>query len=811
MKRQFEFLQMEQKIMRRALIPSILFLAIVPAMGLTRSTMAPRPISREDARMEVRNVVSLKAHPFPLQEVRLLDGPFRDAMLRDKQYLLSLDPDRLLHMFRVTAGLPSSAKPLGGWEAPDVELRGHTLGHYLSACSLMYASTGDVTLKARAEKIVTELDKIQRAMPSRGFHPGYLSAFPEEFFDRLDARKQVWAPYYTIHKIMAGLLDVYLECDDQLALDVVKRMADWVGFRVGRLSEEQQQRDLETEFGGMNEVLSNLYAVTGKHEYLELARTFNHRALFDPLARGDDPLDGHHANTQFPKIIGAARQYELTGEKRYYDIAEFFWQRVALHRSFVIGGNSDNEEFFPIDHFSQHLGASSTETCNTYNMLKLTRHLFSWAPSAETMDFYERGLFNQILASQDPATGMMCYYVPLKPGSYKSFSTPEDSFWCCVGTGMENHSKYGDTIYFHDDQSLYLNLFIASELNWKEKGLTVRQETRFPEEDSTRLTLKSEKPIHLALKIRYPSWAQSGVTLTVNGKQQAVQAEPGSYVTVDREWVNGDVVQIRYPMSLRIESMPDDPKTIAILYGPIVLAGDLGEEGMEDVKRYGPSAPQVERLKPIQVPALVCDVKDVLSSVKPISGAPLNFRTSGIGQPGDVLLLPFYKVVQPRYTVYWKVYSPVEWEKKRAEFISKEAHRKEIERRTVDFVKIGDPVSEREHEFKGEKSEKGNFFGRWYRASQKGWFSYELKITPGKPVVLACTYRGSEGGRRAFDVLVDGEKIASETLQLHPGELFDFEYPLPERLTQTKQRITVRFQSHPDAMTGAVYDVRTVQ
>ncbi|MGH9823478.1 MAG: beta-L-arabinofuranosidase domain-containing protein, partial [Blastocatellia bacterium] len=639
--------------MRRALIPSILFLAIVPAMGLTRSIMAPRLISHEDAKMEVRNVIPLKAHPFPLQEVRLLDGPFRDAMLRDKQYLLSLDPDRLLHMFRVTAGLPSSAKPLGGWEAPDVELRGHTLGHHLSACSLMYASTGDVTLKRRAEKIVTELDKIQRAMPSRGFHPGYLSAFPEEFFDRLDARKQVWAPYYTIHKIMAGLLDVYLECDDELALDVVTKMADWVGFRAGRLSEEQQQRDLETEFGGMNEVLSNLYAVTGKHEYLEIARKFNHRALFDPLARGDDPLDGHHANTQFPKIIGAARQYELTGEKRYYDITEFFWRRVALHRSFVIGGNSDNEEFFPIDHFSQHLGASSTETCNTYNMLKLTRHLFSWQPSAETMDFYERGLFNQILASQDPATGMMCYYVPLKPGSYKSFSTPEDSFWCCVGTGMENHSKYGDTIYFHDDQSLYLNLFIASELNWKEKGLTVRQETRFPEEDSTRLTFKSEKPIHLALKIRYPSWAQSGVTLAVNGKQQAVQAEPGSYVTVDRDWRNGDVVQIRYPMSLRIESMPDDPKTIAILYGPIVLAGDLGEEGMEDVKRYGPSAPQVERLKPIQIPAFVCDVKDVLTNVKPISGAPLNFRTSGIGQPGDVLLLPFYKVVQPRYTVYW--------------------------------------------------------------------------------------------------------------------------------------------------------------
>jgi DUF1680 family protein len=791
--------------MRKASIFLFVFLFIAP-------TTAPAgSLKLENTKIRVENKVPLKAYPFDLQEVRLLDGPFRDASRRDQKYLLDLDPDRLLHNFRVTAGLPSSAKPYGGWEAPDVELRGHSLGHYLSACALMYSSTGDERLKVRAEAIVTELAKIQQVMPSRGFHAGYLSAFPEEFFDRVDARQRVWAPYYTLHKIMAGLLDVYLFCDNRQSLDVLVKLADWVKFRVDRLSDGQQQRALDTEFGGMNEVLANLYAVTGNPEYLRIARKFDHRKLFDPLSYGIDPLDGLHANTQIPKMIGAAREYELTGEKRYYDIATFFWRRVAKYRSYVIGGHSDGEAFFPIEHFSEHLGSESTETCNTYNMLKLTRHLFSWSPDAEMMDFYERGLFNHILASQDPATGMMCYYVPLKPGAYKSFSTPEESFWCCVGTGMENHAKYTDTIYFHDDQSLYVNLFIASELQWKEKGLTVQQQTRFPEEDTTQLIVKSEKPVRLALKIRYPSWAQSGMELKVNGKKESVKAAPGSYITVERLWKNGDVVQVRLPMSLHLEAMPDDPKMVALLYGPIVLAGDLGKAGMEGVKQYGPSAPQISRLKPIEVPAFVCDVKEVLAKVKPVAKSPLTFQTTGIARPGDVVLLPFYKVAEPRYTVYWKVYSPAEWEKREVARSASEAHRKEIERHTVDAVLPNDQQSERDHNFQGEGTIGGDFDGKGWRGTRNGWFSYDLKITGDKPVTLVCTYRGSEGRRRAFAVLVGSEKVATVTLENHPGELFDFEYPLPERLTRGRQRLTVKFQAQPDSFAGSVFDVRVVQ
>ncbi len=768
-------------------------------------------LGQGNSNIKVHEKVQVKAYSFDLKDVRLLDGPFRDAMTRDQKYLLSIDRDRLLHNFRVNAGLPSSAKPLGGWEAPDVELRGHSLGHYLSACALMYSSTGDERFKARADAIVAELAKIQQAMPSRGFHPGYLSAFPEEFFDRVDARQRVWAPYYTLHKIMAGLLDVYQLCGNRQALDILVKMADWVKFRVDRLSHEQQQHALDTEFGGMNEVLANLYAVTGDPEHLRLARKFDHQAVFDPLARGEDPLNGLHANTQIPKAIGAAREYEVTGEKRDYDIASFFWERVALHRSYVIGGHSDGERFFPPEEFSKHLGAASTETCNTYNMLKLTRHLFAWEPSARTMDFYERGLYNHILASQDPATGMMTYYVPLKPGAFKTFATPEESFWCCVGTGMENHARYGETIYFHDDQSLYVNLFIPSELTWKAKGLIVRQETRFPEEDTTRLTVKSEKPVKLALKIRYPSWAQSGITLTVNGKTEPVSAAPGSYVTVDRQWKNGDTVQVRLPMSLRMEAMLDDAKMIALLYGPIVLAGDLGKEGMESAKRYGHSAPQLGRMKPIEIPAFVCDLKEVLPKVKPVADAPLNFRTAGIGRPQDVLLLPFYKVFEQRYTVYWKVYSPAKWEKRQAETAAAESRRREIERRTVDAVNVNEPQSERAHNFQGESTSDGYFEGRRWRAARNGWFSYQLKVNPDKPVTLACTFRGSEGRARSFDILVDGEKVATQTLEIHPTELFDLEYRLPETVTRGKERITVKFQAHPDATAGAVFDVRVVQ
>jgi DUF1680 family protein len=604
------------------------------------------------------------AEQFPLTNVRLLDGPFRDAMLRDQKYLLSLDPDRLLRNFRVNVGLPTEAKPYGGWESPTTELRGHSLGHYLSALSLMYASTGDEQFKQRADHIVAELALCQSNSPAAGFHEGYLSAFPESFIDRVEQSKQVWAPWYTLHKILAGLVDANQLCGNTQALTVAEKMADWVQFRVNGISDEQFQRSLNNEQGGMNEALANLSALSGNTNYLALAEKFCHRAVLDPLARGEDRLNGLHANTQIPKTIGAARIYELTGDPHFAAIAENFWNNVALHRSFVFGGNSDNEHFYPTNSFEQHLTARDAETCNTYNMLKLTTHLFAWRQDAARMDFYERALFNDILASQDPDTGMMTYFMSLKPGGFKTFSTPEDAFWCCVGTGMENHARYGEAIYYHGDNSLFVNLFIASELSWPEKNIILRQETKFPDAGTTSLKFQCQQPAQLALKIRWPAWADQ-ISVRVNGKKQKISGQPSSYVTVDREWRNGDRVDVELPMKLRTEPLPGTTNIVALLDGPIVLAGDLGTNGMPANTRSSDASRFVRTPAP-SVPVLVANnLKSLLREVHP-TRQPLVFRTSGLGETNDVTLVPFYQANHERYNVYWTVLNKAEWKAKSA-------------------------------------------------------------------------------------------------------------------------------------------------
>ena len=754
-----------------------------------------------------------RVQPFDLKDVRLLDGPFREAMLRDRDYLLSLDADRLLHTFRLTAGLPSAAEPLGGWEDPKGELRGHSLGHYLSACALMYASTGDERLKTQAELIVVELAKCQAAMPAKGYHPGFLSAYPEEFFDRVDACRPVWAPYYTLHKILAGLLDVHVHCGHRPALDVLTGLADWLKFRVGRLSHEQLQKALGNEHGGMNEVLANLSAVTKNPDHLSLARAFNHEFVFDPLARGEDRLNGLHANTQIPKIIGAAREYELTGEQPFHDVATGFWQSVALRRSYCIGGHSDNEHFFPVEDFSQHLSPATCETCNTYNMLKLTRHLFAWEPSAQIMDFYERALFNHILASQDPAQGMFLYFASLKPGTFKVYSTPTNSFWCCVGTGMENHAKYGDTIFFHDSRSLYLNLLIPAELTWREKGLVVRQETRFPEADSSRLTFHCQQPQALALKVRWPAWAQSGLTLAVNGKAAQVDGQPGSYVTLEREWRDGDQVEVRLPLSLRQESLPNAANVVAFLYGPLVLAGELGTAGLERTSPYVRSQLDLAHAPTPPVPGLLGQPDELWNHITPVAGQPLTFRTQGLGKPQDVTLIPFYRLHHQRYTVYWTVYTEENWRQRAAEIAAAEQKRKEYEARIVDELRPGEPQPEIDHQLAGEHTHSGEFHARrWRDANQGGWFSFQMRVAPQVPLSLLCTYWGSDVGARHFDILVDGEKIATQTLERNqPGAFFDVEYALPAKLVEGKQRVTVKFQAHPNGTAGGLFGCRLLK
>lgn len=594
-----------------------------------------------------------QVQPFPMTQVRLQDQLFKKAMEINRSYLHVLPNDRLLHSFRLTAGLPSSAAPFGGWEAPDCELRGHYCGgHYLSACALTYSSTGDQELKEKANALVSELAICQKKIGT-----GYLGAYPATFYDRLRDGQRVWAPFYTYHKIMAGHLDMYLHCGNTEALETAEKMGTWAGGFVDPLSDEHMARVLRVEHGGMLEVLLNLYAVTGKEQYLRWALRFDHKAIFDPLAAGRDELSGKHANTNIPKIIGAARSYELTGEQRYKDIAENFWNIITTQHAYCTGGTSGDGEFWhDPGKISQQLTPIAQECCCSYNMMKLARHLYGLAADPTKIDYYERLLYNVRLGTQDP-DGMVMYFVSIATGEYRTFSTPFDSFLCCGGTGIEEFSKTQDTIYFRDPHSLYVNLFIASEVDWPEKGLKFAQSTRFPEDDHTTLTVSAKQPEELAVHVRIPYWAEKGAIFAVNGEALKIPAKPGTYAKIMRRWNNGDKLQVTIPMHLHVDATPDDPTVQAMMYGPLVLAANMGDAGLKDSMIYGPQGPR--ELKKGEKPAPPLAVKAVskapTSWVEPVHGKPLEFHT--VRQQQVYNLVPFYKIFKDRYTIYWKVES----------------------------------------------------------------------------------------------------------------------------------------------------------
>ena len=748
---------------------------------------------RQASKDKVPSAISLKAEAFALGDVRLLDGPLKYAMELDEKYLLALEVDRLLHNFRLNSGLPSTAQPLGGWEAPDCELRGHFVGHYLTACAQMYASTGDDRFKAKGDAVVAGLAECQQKLGN-----GYLSAFPETLIDRVEKPSRVWAPYYTLHKIFAGLQDMYVYCNNGQALEVAKKFGDWAIARNSKLTDEQMQRMLNTEHGGMNETLANLYALTGEDKYLKLSLRFNHHRVVDPAAHREDKLTGLHANTQIPKFIGAARQFELTGDHSLETASLFFWNMVVKERSYVIGGHSDGEMFSPKEKLSEALGPNTMETCNTYNMLKLTRHLFCWDPKAEYVDYYERALYNHILASQNPETGMMCYYVPLRSGSRKHFNTPNGDFWCCTGTGVENHGKYGDSIYFHSDDTLYVNLIVGSELNWKAKGLKLRQETKFPDESSTKLILTCEKPVELNFKLRHPFWATNGFEIRLNGKKQR-SGEPGTFADIKRKWKSGDTIEISMPFNLRPEGFQDNPNRFAFMNGPLVLAAEV------DMKK--------------PYPGVVSDQGQLLASLKPMApkpntfvGSPTVFRLPGEDFGREITLEPLYKIFGRRnYVVYWDRFTPDQWRGKEQEYAAAIQRHKEIEARTIDSIKPGEEQNERDHNLKGEKMSNGDFGDHHYRDAQEGgWFSWDLKVLPGQPQDLVVTYWGEDRGRH-FDILVDGQKIATQQLNAtHRGAYFDQVYPLTPELTQGKEKITFKIQGL-DTWAGGVFGVRVMK
>jgi hypothetical protein len=597
-----------------------------------------------------RNPMQPRVREFDLSEVTLEAGPLQLAREWNRGYLMRLPNDRLLRNFRVNAGLPTDAKPLGGWEAPACEVRGHFVGHYLSACSMLFAATGDKAVKSKADDLVAALAECQAKLNNNG----YLSAFPAEFFDRLDQRKNVWAPFYTIHKIMAGLYDMNTLAGNAQALDVVVKMAGWVDAWTAAKTEDHMQDILNTEYGGMNEVLYNLAVLTGDDRWARTGDRFTKKIFFTPLALRHDALKGQHMNTHVPQVIGAARRYEISSDYRFRDVSRFFFETVSEARTYATGGSSNNEHWLvDPNHLAaeKKVSANHQECCCSYNMMKLARHLYAWDPDSRYMDYYERNLLNHRLGTIEPETGHTSYFLSLAPGAWKITCTEEDSFWCCTGTGVEEYSKLNNTIYFHDDDSLYVNLYFASTVDWKDRGIRLRQTTSFPESDITEFTIEKTQDTPWSLQLRIPSWTTIANSVVLNGRRLDVSGTPGSYLTIARIWKAGDRIQLTLPMRLTAEPLADDRSQQALLYGPLVLAGQFPKAGLEEALEHN-QGPEIQDAPPLEVPALQAGGADPSSWIHPVPGQALAFRAIGRGREID--LKPLNQSWQ-RFAVYWTV------------------------------------------------------------------------------------------------------------------------------------------------------------
>ncbi len=755
----------------------------------------------KNAKVIVQPVVPVKAFAFPLSDVKLLQSSFAKAMQLDSAYLMLLSPNRLLYRFYKYAGLPVKDSVYGGWESEG--LSGHTLGHYLSAASMMYVSTGNVEFKKRVDYIIQELERCQLARKT-----GYIGAIPKEdsIFGKV-AKGEIkssgfdlnggWSPWYTVHKVMSGLCDAYLYCNSNKALKLVTGMADWTYNTVNHLPDSTRLKMLNCEYGGMNDVLANIYSFTGNKKYLALSYKFYDEFVMGKLAQRIDPLPGKHSNTNVPKAIGSARQYELTGNKSDQTIASFFWETMVHKHSYVIGGNSNYEYCGEAGKLNERLSDNTCETCNTYNMLKLTRHLFAWQPSSTLMDYYERALYNHILASQNPENGMMTYFVPLRMGTKKQFSDSFHTFTCCVGSGIENHSKYAEQIYSYDGKNvLFVNLFIPSTLNWKEKKVIITQTNYIPESKQVRLIINRVTPTSFTIKIRKPAWSNSSTVIKVNNVSVKTETDEAGYLTTTRIWKKGDVVTVDLEMNLYTEAMPDNPNRIAFKYGPLVLAGLLGKERPDPV---------------VGIPVLLTSNRNVNEWIEPRSG--LQFQMKAVGKPFDVKLIPFYQTYDQYYSVYWDYFTPEDWTKLQADYEAEKNRQQEIEAKTIDHFRIGEMQPERDHNLNAsERSYVSDAMDRMGREARRdNYFSFEMKVDTSFKNSLLLTYIGDDKDRK-FDIMVDGVKIATEEWKGgKTGKFYDVLYNIPAELINNKTKVTVRIEANYEKTAGRVFGARIIK
>lgn len=764
----------------------------------------------------------LYQNTFNLSNVELLDSPFKQARDLNIKTLLAYDVDRLLAPYRKEAGLVAKALSYPNWDGLD----GHVGGHYLSAVAMNYAATGDAECKTRMLYMLSELKACQDANTKHhvAWGIGYVGGVPgsEAIWSKLktgdfSAYRTAWVPWYNLHKTYAGLRDVWLYTGNEEAREIFLKFSNWAVEITSGLSDTQMQSMLGTEHGGMNEILADAYQITGDKKYLTAAKRFTHNMLLDAMAEGIDNLDNKHANTQVPKAIGIQRIGELIHDKKYGNAGNFFWETVTTNRTLAFGGNS-RREFFPAASACSDFvnDVEGPETCNSYNMLKLSENLYRVNPAVKFIDYYERALYNHILSTQHPGHGGYVYFTPARPRHYKVYSAPNKAMWCCVGSGMENHSKYNQLIYTHRNDSLFLNLFIPSALNWRQKGIKIEQNTGFPFEEKTKLSV-TEGSARFILNIRYPSWVREGtLKIVVNGKDVSHSGIPSSFVSIDRKWKKGDVIEIMLPMHNRIEYLPNVLQYVAIMHGPILLGAKTSTEDLTGVvaddSRWGHIA-HGDRLPVDKAPILIADEKSKITDLIPVKGKPLNFTFADVQMinPVDLVLEPFFKIHDSRYMIYWMALTSKQYRSYVDSIAAGENEKLALQKRTVDFVAPGEQQPEADHYLEQSNSRTGNHLNEFWRdATGGGSFSYLLSVKGEIDLSLIVRYWGAEWGNRKFDIYIDEKKLITEdnTGRWNQSRFIDVEYSIPDEIVKGKKSVRVKFQAHPHSTAGAVYYVR---
>lgn len=775
---------------------------------------------------------------FSLQDVKLLSSPFLQAQQTDLHYILALDPDRLSAPFLREAGLTPKAPSYTNWE--NTGLDGHIGGHYLSALSMMYAATGDTAIYHRLNYMLNELHRAQQAVGIGfiGGTPGSLQLWKEIKAGDIRAGgfslNGKWVPLYNIHKTYAGLRDAYLYAHSDLARQMLIDLTDWMIDITSGLSDSQMQDMLRSEHGGLNETFADVAEITGDKKYLELARRFSHKVILDPLIKDEDRLNGMHANTQIPKVIGYKRVAEVSKDDKDWNhaaewdhAARFFWNTVVNHRSVCIGGNSVREHFHPSDNFTSMLNdVQGPETCNTYNMLRLTKMLYqnsgdvdnSNKPDPRYVDYYERALYNHILSSQEPDKGGFVYFTPMRPGHYRVYSQPETSMWCCVGSGLENHTKYGEFIYAHRQDTLYVNLFIPSQLNWKEQGVTLTQETLFPDDGKVTLRIDKASKKKLTLMIRIPGWTGSSkdYAITINGQKKKYAIRPGvsTYLPIHRKWKKGDVITFNLPMEVSLEQIPDKKDYYAFLYGPIVLAASTGTEHLDGIYADDSRGGHIAHGKQIplqEVPMLIGNPVSIRTSLHKLNGNKLAFSYDGniypaqMGKPLE--LVPFFRLHNSRYAVYFRQTSEEQFKVIQEEMATAERKATELANQTVDLIFPGEQQPESDHGIQYEESETGTHKDRHFRRAKK-WFSYNLKVKK-EASQLMLTIRKED--RNKTMILLNNERLTlTPTISKADKDGFiTLNYLLPQKLKAGSCEILLK----PDGTewTSAIYEVRLLK